>query len=171
MKNIPIYDKTADYAREHGELEPRRASHRENIACSKAITDAIHGNYANNSLDTKTALKQLTDAFSLERIAVVTAVSIRDKDWDARISNSNKEWAKAVPFPKDIDDWGVDRNADCKVTETHPGLLNLFTDAVRKELEITKTVPLKKPSLVEKLSRPLPQKADKSNKTKEQELC
>lgn len=170
MKDIPIYDKTTEYAREHGEIDVRRASYKENIDCSKAISAAIRKNYGNNTLDTKAALQELTEGFSLERIAVVTAVSLRDKDWDGRISNDNKAWAKSVPFPRDFNDWGVDINAACAVSEVHPGILNLFADAVRKELEITKTVLLKKPSLVEKLNRPIPPKSDKPSKAKEQEL-
>lgn len=124
----------------------------------------------NNTLDTKTALNELTESFSLERIAVIAAVSLRDKDWDGRISSENKAWAKAFPFPKDIDDWGIDRNIVYAISETHPGLLDLFANAVRKELELIKTIPLKKPSLVEKLNRPLPQKTDKGSNSKEQEL-
>lgn len=170
MKNIPVYDKTASYARENNELEAYRTSKRANMACKTAISDAIRKNYNNNILDTKTALKELTESFSLERIVVITAVSLRDKDWDGRISRENKAWAKAFPFPKDIDDWGSDRNIVYAISETHPGLLDLFANAVRKELELTKTVPLKKPSLVEKLNRSLPQKTDKSGNSKEQEL-
>lgn len=124
----------------------------------------------NNTLDTKTALNELTESFSLERIAVIAAVSLRDKDWDGRISSENKAWSKAFPFPKDIDDWGIDRNIVYAISETHPGLLDLFANAVRKELELTKTIPLKKPSLFEKLNRPLPQKTDKGSNSKEQEL-
>lgn len=170
MKNIPVYDKTASYARENNELETYRASKKANMACKTAITDAIRRNYNNNTLDTKTALKELTESFPLERIAVIAAVSLRDKDWDGRISRENKAWAKAFPFPKDIDDWGSDRNIVYAISETHPGLLDLFANAVRKELEHTKTIPLKKPSLVGKLNRPLPQKADKVGNSKEQEL-
>lgn len=97
-------------------------------------------------------------------------MSLRDKDWDARISGENKLWAKSVPLPVDLDDWGNDRNSDCAVSNVHPGLMNMFADTVRKELGLTKTVPLKKPSLVDKLSRPLSQKSDKAGKDKEQEL-
>lgn len=170
MKNIPVYDKTASYARENNELGAYRASKKANMACKTAISDAIHKNYNNNTLNTKAALKELTESFSLERIAVIAAVSLRDKDWDGRISRENKAWAKAFPFPKDIDDWGIDRNIAYEISEIHPGLLDLFATAVRKELELTKTVPLKKPSLVEKLNRPLPQKTDKVSNSKEQEL-
>ncbi len=121
-------------------------------------------------MDAENALKTLKQSFSLERIAVVTAISIRELNYDGRVSRANKEWAKSVPFPTDIDDWGRDRNDVFRINGVHPGLLDIFANALRKELELTKTVPLKKPSLVEKLSRPLPQKADKSGKSKEREL-
>lgn len=170
MKDIPIYDKTAAYAAEHNEREAYRASYKANMACKNAISEAINKNYADNRLDTENALKTLKQSFSLERIAVITAISIREIDYDGRISRDNKEWAKTVPFPTDNDDWGMDRNGVFRVSGTHPGLLDLFADTVRKELELSKTVPLKKPSLVEKLNRPLPQKADKSGVKKEQEL-
>lgn len=170
MKNIPVYDKTASYARENNELETYRTSKKANMACKTAISDAIRKNYNNNTLDTKTALNELTESFSLERIAIIAAVSLRYKDWDGRISSENKAWSKAFPFPKDIDDWGIDRNIVYAISETHPGLLDLFANAVRKELELTKTIPLKKPSLFEKLNRPLPQKTDKGSNSKEQEL-
>lgn len=170
MKDIPIYDKTVAYATEHNELEAYRASYKANMDCRAAISEAINSNYKDNSLDTKTALKQLTDAFSLERIAVVTAVSVRHHDTDGRISAENKEWAKSVQFPKDMDNWGVDRNAVFSVEGTHTGLINLFANIVRKELEATKTVPIKKPSLIEKINRPLPKTTYKSDKMKGQEL-
>ncbi len=86
MKNIPVYDKMASYARENNELEAYRTSKKANMACKTAISDAILKNYNNNTLDTKTALKELIEGFSLERIAVIAAVSLREKDWDGRIS-------------------------------------------------------------------------------------
>ncbi len=49
-------------------------------------------------------------------------------------------------------------------------MLDIFATALRKELALAKSAPEKKPSLVEKLSRPLPQKADAAKPKKEQEL-
>ena len=170
MKDIPIYDKTVSYAIEHNELEAYRASYKMNMACKAAISDAINSAYTDNSLNSQNALKELTETFSLERIAVITAVSIREQDHDGRISVQNKEWAKSVPFPKDIDDWGRDRNAAFRISAVHPGLLDLFANTVRKEIDLSKNFSLKKPSLVEKLSRPLPQKTDTAVKSKDKEL-
>lgn len=170
MKNIPIYDKTAAYAAEHNELDSYRASYRANMACKEAASEAINTNYAHNSLNSKNALETLKQSFSLERIVAITAVSVRELDYDGRVSRANKEWAKTVPFPRDIDNWGRDRNDVFRINGVHPGLLDLFANTVRKELDLAKTAPSKKPSLVEKLSRPLPPRSEKSGKSKEQEL-
>ena len=169
MTNIPVYDKTVSYAKEHSELDAYRASYKSNMACREAISEAANSNYSDNTFNSAAALKKVAAEFSLERIAVVVAVSIRDKDHDGRLSKENKAWAKSIPFPKDMDDWGRDRNSLCAVQDVHPGILNMFADAVRKELEQTKTIPLKKPSLVEKLSRPLPHKETKDAKPNDKE--
>ncbi|MCC8169119.1 MAG: DUF3849 domain-containing protein [Oscillospiraceae bacterium] len=168
MRNIPIYDKTAEYAIEHNEIAEYKASNKANIACKEAVTEAINKNYRDYICDTDTALKELRKDFSLERIAVVTAVTIRPKDWDLRYSQKNKEWAKSFPFPDNIDEWGRNRNVNFSITQVHPGLVNLFADSVRKELDLEKTAPPKKPSLLEKLNKPLPDK--KSAETKADRL-
>ena len=170
MDKTSIYDKTVAYASEHGELEEYRASFKANMACKSAITEALAKHYKDNILDTKSALKELTEGFTLERIALVIAVTVREQEWDGRISHTNKEWAKSVPFTKDIDNWGNDRNAAFRVSGIHTGLIDLFAHTVRKELENTKTDIIKKPSLLAKIQQPLPEKNSTSSKTKEQEL-
>lgn len=136
MKNIPIYNKTRKYAIEHDEVKEYKASLQANMACKEAVTKAISRNYRNWICDTDAALQELQENFSLERIAVVTAVSIRPKDWDGRISNENKAWAKSFPFPENVDEFlGYDTNIQFGLTEVHPGLVNLFVDAVRKALQ------------------------------------
>ena len=170
MDKTPIYDKTVAYASEHGELEEYRASFKANMACKSAITEALAKHYKDNRLDTESALKELKESFTLERIGLVIAVTVREQEWDGRISHTNKEWAKSVPFTKDIDNWGNDRNAAFRVSSIHTGLIDLFAHTVRKELENTKTDIIKKPSLIAKIQQPLPEKNSTSSKAKEQEL-
>ena len=170
MNMTPIYNNTVQYAAEHGELEDYRASFKANMACRSAVTEALSKHYKDNRLDTESALKELTESFTLERIGLVIAVTVREQDWDGRISHTNKEWAKSVPFIKDIDDWGNDRNAAFRVSASHTGLIDLFAHTVRKELENTKTEIIKKPSLIAKIQKPLPEKNSSSAQTKEQEL-
>ena len=170
MDKTPIYDKTVAYASEYGELEEYRASFKANMACKSAITEALAKHYKDNRLDTESALKELKESFTLERIGLVIAVTVREQEWDGRISHTNKEWAKSVPFTKDIDNWGNDRNAAFRVSSIHTGLIDLFAHTVRKELENTKTDIIKKPSLLAKIQQPLPEKNSTSSKAKEQEL-
>ena len=170
MNKTPIYNNTVQYAAEHGELEDYRASFKANMACISAITEALSKHYKDNRLDTESALKELTERFTLERIGLVVAVTVREQEWDGRISHTNKEWAKSVPFIKDIDDWGNDRNAAFRVSAIHTGLIDLFAHTVRKELENTKTEIIKKPSLIAKIQKPLPEKNSSFTKTKEQEI-
>ena len=170
MNMTPIYNNTVQYAAEHGELEDYRASFKANMACRSAVTEALSKHYKDNRLDTESTLKELKESFTLERIGLVIAVTVREQEWEGRISHTNKEWAKSVPFITDIDDWGNDRNAAFRVSAIHTGLIDLFAHTVRKELENTKTEIIKKPSLIAKIQKPLPEKNSSSIKTKEQEL-
>ena len=45
MRRIPLYRQTADYAREHGEMESFRRSNVANIACRAAIEEAIRDGF------------------------------------------------------------------------------------------------------------------------------
>ena len=42
LRNLPVYNKTAAHAEEHGERDQYRASMQANIMCRTAIEDAIH---------------------------------------------------------------------------------------------------------------------------------
>lgn len=170
MNTTTIYNNTVQYAAEHNELEKYRASFKANMECKTAITEALAKHYKDNCIDTKSALKELINEFSLGRIAVIIAVTVREQEWDGRISAENKEWAKSVPFIKDIDDWGVDRNTAFRISSTHSGIINLFANTLREELEKTKAEIIRKPSLIDKIAKPLPQNSLSTPNTKEQEI-
>lgn len=141
LLHSPVYPHDAAYAAKHDELEAYRASYHTNVACKKAIEDAINGNYKDWSLDSKSALAQVTELFSMERIAYVLAATVRHKDWDGRISDTNKAWAKSVPVCDEQDTTAF------VVDKAHPGLTDLFLNEVRKE----SAQPQRKPSVMEKL--------------------
>ena len=141
LLHTTVYPHDAAYAAKHDELEAYRASYHANVACKKAIEDAINGNYKDWCLDSKTALTQVTELFSMERIAYVLAATVRQKDWDGRISDTNKAWAKTVPVCDE------QSTAAFVVDKAHPGLTDLFLNEVRKE----SAQPQRKPSVMEKL--------------------
>lgn len=155
MKEYPkVYNYPAEYAREHDELPLYRASSKENVACKQALEKVINENYRNNCLDTATVFKQVSDEFGRDRVVYVLANTVRQKDWDGRISRENKAWAKTIPVFENPDAWGTDRNCYFVVDQAHTGLVDLLVTHVRKELARKKEPPQKKPSVLDKLQKP-----------------
>lgn len=167
LRNLPVYIFSATFAKEHGELEKYRASFRANVDCKNAIEDAITNHYSDNRLD-GSCVQEVVDRFGAERVSFVLANTVQDKDWDGRISDDNKKWAKDFPIPKDANAWGGRRTHEYVCSHAHSGLINLFVNRFRKEQELEKE---KKPSVLKKLKEAkvdMPAKAP--SKKKEVEL-
>ena len=130
-----LYIYPASYVREHGELEQYRASYKANIACKEAIEQAIADHYRDNRLGTE-AVHQVLEQFGYNRMFYVLAGTVRQKDWDGRISRDNKAWAKTIPVYENPDGFGQDRNVYFVVDRSHPGLVDLFLTQAR--LDYTK---------------------------------
>ena len=130
---VPIYRETANYAYEAGEMEPYRASLAANVECRRAIEAAISSNYGDNRLDADAAVKSVLEQFSPERVRYVLANTIQQKDFDGRIPQPLKEWAKSVDVcPENASRFLVDK--------PNPGLTALFVDAFRQQTEPEKEV-------------------------------
>ena len=133
MPEVPIYRETANYAYVAGEMEAYRASLAANEECSRAIEAAISSNYGDNRLDADAAMKSVLEQFSPERVRYVLANTIQQKDFDGRIPQSLKEWAKNVEVcPENASRFLVDK--------PNPGLTALFVDAFRQQTEPQKEV-------------------------------
>ena len=130
---LPVYRRTADYAREAGERDDYRASYQENVKCKQAIEKAISLDYDGMRLNDN-AIFTVLEQFGPERLSWVLANTITMKEHDGRFSRSNKAWAQAMSIPIDRDGFGSLRNWSYTV-ESHPGLLDLYTTLLRKELE------------------------------------
>ena len=180
LRSAPVYPYPREYAVENDELDKYRLSRKASIACKEAIEQAIGEHYANNSLDTAAAVKQVVDAFGYDRMMYVLAVTVKHKDWDGRISQSNKQWAATMPVFEDKTDGSADQNVFLVVDKAHPGLTDLFVREARKaqarekEQAQQKPTPKKeaeKPSILEKLKRPIQKNApNNSAHLLEQEL-
>lgn len=169
--NTPVYMQTAAYAREHDELPQFRTSNKLNIACKEALEEAITGNYGDNRLNVKAAFTQVAEQFGAERMKYVLAVTVKQKDWDGRISDSNKAWARTVPIVESKEVWGGDRNSAFVVDKAHPGLVDLFVTHARKEFAQEKDAPEKKPSVLDKLQKAAAEpKLSASSRHKDMEL-
>lgn len=147
LRTLPVYTETAAYAREHGEREQYNKSMQANIMCRTAIEDAIHDHYRVNHLDPIGA-QEVLKRFGAERTCYVLAATVQDKDWDGRISNSNKQWAKGIAIPQETTAWKTASYRRFVVGNAHPGLVDLFVNQVRREVELMKE---HKPSVLKKL--------------------
>lgn len=167
LRNLPLYIFSAALAKERGELEIFRASHRANVDCKNAIEDAIANHYRDNHFD-GSCVSEVAEKFGNDRVAFVLATTVQYKDWDGRISRDNKAWAKELPDLIDYNALGGRRNIEYVCSQAHPGLINLFVDRFRKEQELTAE---KKPSVLKKLKEAKADMPKKStSKAKEAEL-
>lgn len=129
IDKTPIYQLSAAYARENGELEQYHASRKLNRACKEAIEAAIQEHFDGTHLS-KTAVDGVLKQFSPERVTYVLANTVQQQDWDGRFSSSNKSWARTVPM------YVPERERDdCRVT-SHPYVLDGFIDMVRREMRL-----------------------------------
>ena len=135
FKNIPVYQHTELYAMHHDETIDYFSSHRANIACKKAIEEAIAQHYNNNRLS-REGVKQVEEVFGMERLLYVLAVTVRYREWDGRYSEDNKRWAQTIPIVFQPDMAGRDRN------------LSYVVEQARKQM------PVSRPSILEQLRNP-----------------
>ena len=154
--DTPVYRHTAAYARENNELPQYRESLQANIACKEAIEKAVGENYHGLSVDTKTAAAQVMAQFPTERIRYVLAATVQQKDWDGRISDDNKAWAKNIPVVDEQNRYYL------VVDQCHPGLTDLF---VKRFREVTE----KKLSIMERMSESSSKKPTVPRKLKSRE--
>ena len=132
IPEAPIYRETANYAYEAGELEAYRASFAANEQCRDAIEAAITSNYGDNRLDADAAVKSVLEQFSPERVRYILANTIQQKDFDGRIPQPLKKWAKSVEVcPENAARFLVDK--------ANPGLTALFVDAFRRRPNLRRT--------------------------------
>ena len=182
MTNIPVYPYPQEYALENGELDKYRLSRKLNLACKEAIEQAIGEHYSDHRLDTAAAVQQVADAFGFDRMLYVLANTVQHKGHDGRISDANKEWAMSVPIFEDRIDGSADNNRFLVVDRVNPGLIDLFVRGTRraqaqerekeqKKPEPVKAAPGEKPSILERLKKPLQKNApNNSANSLEQEL-
>lgn len=107
------------------EVDLWRESYRDNCTCARAIEKAIENNYDNNVLQTDAA-RDIIAEFGYNLVNWVLANTIQQHDEDGRYSRENKEWAKSFYIPEDDNRWHF-------CVGSHPGLVDLFTNRVRKE--------------------------------------
>lgn len=130
MKKYPdIYRKTVTEARNGGntELDKYRTSLKENIACAKAIDEAIRNNFDGMYLNDGVEIPVI-EKYGIDRVVYVLANTLQQKDYDERFSIANIEWAEKIFVAADI------RN-DEFCSNAHPAILDGFCNIIRKAVK------------------------------------
>ena len=162
LRTTPIYPHSAAYASEHGEMAQYNRSYQANSACKEVIEQAISAHYAENRLDTEAAIKDVLEKFGTERVQFILANTIQRKNYDGRISQDNKAWAKTIPM---LEDSGASRHSDyLMVDQVNPGLTDLFTRQFRKVAQEQQ-----KSSVLQKLKQEPPARKPAAPKKREPE--
>ena len=162
LRTTPVYPYSAAYASEHGEMAQYNLSYQANSACKEAIEQTISAHYAENRLDTEAAVKDVLEKFGTERVQFILANTIQRKNYDGRISQDNKAWAKSIPT---LEDSGASRHcAYLVVDQVNPGLTDLFTRQFRKVAQEQQ-----KSSVLQKLKQEPPARKPATPKKREPE--
>lgn len=119
-----LYPYSAEEARGRGELALWRASHQANIACKKAVEEAIREHFDGMHLD-DSCVDTVIAKYGYKRTAWVLSNTIQQKDQDGRFSQANQQWARNTRIP--LDHW---HNSDF-VVESHPAVLDGFVTQYR----------------------------------------
>lgn len=146
---VQVYPYSGEVAEREGDLEWYRQSHKLNIACKNEIEGAISRNYENNTLSDE-AVHQVVAQFGLPRTAFVLVNTIREKEWDGRISHDNKAWAKRVPVYPDVDTFGQNKRLKY-VVDCNAGLTDIFVNILRRKYRQQEQPQQVKPSVRDKL--------------------
>lgn len=125
VNDTPLYPYSVDEAKRNNELERWRSSHKANIACKKAIEEAIRRDFDGMHLKADCA-KSVISEYGFKRVNFVLANTLRELHWDGRFSQSNKEWSKSSYIPPD-----KEHNADFTVA-SHPAVLDGFINQARR---------------------------------------
>lgn len=125
---VPVYPYSQAEANRLGEINLWRDSYRANIGCKEAIEQSIRASFDGMHLDEK-CVDEVIERFGYKRMSFVLANTLKEKDFDGRFHEHNKEWAKQFYIPPDRN-----HNSSFSV-ESHPAVLDGFISLYRQRLD------------------------------------
>ena len=127
--STPIYYPSAQYARDHGELDQYRASNQANQECRDLIDKTIAEHFDGFRLD-RSALAKVLASFAPDRVGIVLAATLIDRSHDGRFSPDNIAWARAWQLPQ-VDPNSFNNPLQWITCRTHSAILNGFVNLYR----------------------------------------
>ena len=128
MDKTPIYKYPLSCARENDELPQYRASMQSHARCKTAI-EAVISEQWNGMGFPEDAAKGVLKEFGPEKVALVLAYTVREREHDTRISGHNQSWARTIPKYSLRPD-----NSDIRIA-SHHAKLDVFLDVAQKNIQ------------------------------------
>lgn len=125
MVDTYLYPYSIKEARRRDEVSLWRDSFRTNIACKEAIEAAIRRDFDGAHLKEGCAQSVIAE-YGYKRTAFVLANTLREKDYDGRFSQVNRDWLGRTFVPADKE------HNDQFVVDSHPAVLDGFITEYRK---------------------------------------
>jgi len=112
-----IYYRSAEYAREHGELDLYRETIRSCKDCKADIEKICSARFDGMHLD-RVSVYELLSIWPPEIVAIVLSATVLSKSHDGRFSPAVKRWAEEIGQLATDSTWFT--------VNTHPAILNGF---------------------------------------------
>lgn len=128
-----VYPYSKAESRRLGETDEWTASHAANVACCRAIDQAIGIQSAEHQLE-DADIKHVIAKYGYARVGWVLSNTLQYKDYDARLDQSNKQWAHRVWIPRDINRAGRNLNTEFMM-QADPAALNSFVNQYRTAVQ------------------------------------
>ena len=126
--DTPLYLKTIQYAREHGELNEYSRSHKQSEECRDAIDRAISKNY--DGLRLKDGFfPELINEYGAKRVQYILATTVRENLSDGRYSPENKEWAQNIAVSE-----SAEERRNCCL-HSHPAVIDGVINSFQKYMK------------------------------------
>lgn len=124
MNEMPVYAGTLAEARAKGQLQQWKDSFQANIQCKVAIESEIRQSFDGMYLDPGCA-ERVVEQFGFERVQYVLAVTLHEKDYDGRFSQSNKAWGAQTSVSENSRNYQF-------VVQSHPAVTDGFISQFRE---------------------------------------
>ncbi len=128
MVDAYLYPYSIEEARRRDEVSLWLDSLRANIACKKAIEEAIRRDFDGMYLK-EGCVQSVIAEYGYKRTAFVLANTLREKEHDGRFSHGNKDWSRRTFIPDDKE------HNYLFTVDSHPAVLNGFINTYRKACE------------------------------------
>ncbi len=73
-----------------------RLSRQAGYECAKHLTEVYSKHYNENRFDPNGTIDEMAEAYGLERVRFMIALTVRVNKWDGRLQRSTFEWANSV---------------------------------------------------------------------------